>query len=248
MGDKTGIEWTDATWNPVTGCTAISAGCDHCYAELLAYRLQKIGVGEYRNGFDVALHPAALTNPCAAKPAPLLVNSMTDLFHARPPQRDYVASKNTGRDASCPQHTFQVLTKRPERRQFDRHPAPPKCGRDIGGRRQGVVQRMDRLRRVTAPRHGFLSFEPLIGPLETWISCGIGWVIVGGESGRGHRPIDTRMGQGDLRNGLGSPVSPSSSSSGADDSQVRRAYKLDGQTWNQIPPAAHIVARIPSRA
>src|SRR5205085_11832741 len=107
MGDKSAIEWTDASWNPVTGCTPISAGCDHCYARTLAERLQLMGVEKYENGFDVTLHPDVLLQPTRWKtPRRVFVNSMSDLFHARVP-KDFVAQVWDVMWA-CPQHTFQI--------------------------------------------------------------------------------------------------------------------------------------------
>ncbi|MGN6562922.1 MAG: DUF5131 family protein, partial [Thermomicrobiales bacterium] len=114
MSDKTGIEWTNATWNPVTGCTKVSAGCDHCYAETLALRLQKMGSPKYANGFAVTLHERALTIPLKwREPRRVFVNSMSDLFHVDVP-REFV-DRVFAVMVLCPQHTFQVLTKRPER-------------------------------------------------------------------------------------------------------------------------------------
>ena len=190
MGDKTGIEWTDATWNPVTGCTAVSAGCDHCYAETLALRLQKMGVAKYRNGFDVTLHPGALDQPLRwREPRRIFVNSMSDLFHAHVP-KDFVA-QIWDVMARCPQHFFQVLTKRPERmaRWTVEHPPSPNVWLGTSVEDARVVHRIDRLRECRAHVR-FLSLEPLIGPLQDLDLDGIHWVIVGGESGHHHRPID----------------------------------------------------------
>ncbi len=190
MGDKSGIEWTDATWNPVTGCTAISAGCDHCYAETLALRLQKMGVEKYRNGFTVTLHASALEQPLRWKtPRRVFVNSMSDLFHAQVPKDFVVKIWDVMR--SCSQHTFQVLTKRPERmaRFTADNPAPPNVWLGTSVEDGRVQQRIDRLRECHADVR-FLSCEPLIGPLPELDLTGIHWVIVGGESGVGFRPID----------------------------------------------------------
>jgi protein gp37 len=191
VGDKTGIEWTDATWNPVTGCTAVSAGCDHCYAEVLARRLQRMGVEKYRNGFEVTLHPDALGQPLAWKtPRRVFVNSMSDLFHARVPKAFLGHIWEVM--AACPQHTFQVLTKRPERmaRWTAHHPAPPNVWLGTSVEDERVMGRIERLRACRAQVR-FLSCEPLIGPLPSLDLTGIHWVIVGGESGAGHRPMET---------------------------------------------------------
>lgn len=190
MGDKSGIEWTDATWNPVTGCTRISAGCDHCYAEALAFRLQRMGQYKYRNGFEVTLHPQALDQPRRWKgPRRIFVNSMSDLFHARVPHAFVVRIWEVM--AECPQHTFQVLTKRPERmaRFTQEHPAPANVWLGTSVEDGWVAQRIDRLRACRAEVR-FLSCEPLIGPLPGLDLVGIHWVITGGESGEGARPCD----------------------------------------------------------
>jgi len=190
MGDKSGIEWTDATWNPVTGCTAISAGCDHCYAELLSYRLQKMGSAKYKNGFEVTLHPEVITQPLRWKsPRRVFVNSMSDLFHARVPREFVVQIWEVM--ARCPQHTFQILTKRPERmaRFTADYPAPSNVWLGTSVEDIRVTQRIDRLRECHADIR-FLSCEPLIGPLSNLDLEGISWVIVGGESGRDFRPIE----------------------------------------------------------
>ena len=190
MADKSGIEWTDATWNPVTGCTEISAGCDHCYAHTLALRLQAMGQSKYANGFEVTLHPGALDQPRRWRsPRRVFVNSMSDLFHARVPHNFVLAIWRVM--AECPQHTFQVLTKRPERMaRFTRdYPTPPNVWLGTSVEDSRVVRRIDRLRECDAPVR-FLSCEPLIGPLDNLDLGGIHWVITGGESGLGARPCE----------------------------------------------------------
>ena len=190
MSDRSKIEWTDATWNPVTGCTAVSAGCEHCYAEALALRLQRMGVAKYRHGFAVTLHPEALAQPLRwATPRRIFVNSMSDLFHARVPKGFVAQVWNVM--ARCPQHTFQVLTKRPARmaRWTAAHPAPPNVWLGTSVEDARVLGRVDHLRACRAPVR-FLSCEPLLGPLDGLDLTGIDWVIVGGESGPGYRPMD----------------------------------------------------------
>jgi protein gp37 len=247
MGDKSAIEWTDATWNPVTGCTAISAGCDHCYAELLSYRLQKMGVEKYRNGFEVTLHPDALAQPLRwKKPRRVFVNSMSDLFHARVPE-DYVLQIWDVMRA-CPQHTFQVLTKRPERmaRFTADHPAPPNVWLGTSVEDARVLQRVDRLREChTAVR--FLSCEPLIGPLDGLDLTRISWVIVGGESGAHHRPIDPAWVRDIRANCIRSGVPFFFKQWGGRTSKAG-GRMLDGRTWDEMPTLAHTMPRIASRA
>jgi protein gp37 len=175
---KTTIEWTQVTWNPVTGCTKISAGCKNCYAARLAHRLQAMGQPKYHNGFEVTVHPEVLDLPKQWREGRLIfVNSMSDLFHERVPldfiQRVFEVME------SCPQHTFQVLTKRSTNLRILRRLLPwPRN-----------VWRIDDLREVPAAVR-FLSLEPLIGPLEDLNLDGIHWVIVGGESGPGARPME----------------------------------------------------------
>ena len=183
MGDNSHIEWTEATWNPVTGCTKISQGCKNCYAERLAHRLQRMGLTRYSNGFEVTLHPDVLDLPKSwKKPKLVFVNSMSDLFHPDVPL-SYI-SLVFAVMASCPQHTFQVLTKRSARlRELGPQLSwPPNVWMGVSVEDSRVLERIDDLRIVPA-RVRFLSVEPLIGPLENVNLGGIHWVIVGGESG-----------------------------------------------------------------
>jgi protein gp37 len=234
MGDKSAIEWTDATWNPVTGCTAISAGCDHCYAKTLAERLQLMGVEKYENGFDVTLHPDVLLQPTRWKtPRRVFVNSMSDLFHARVP-KEFVAQVWDVMRA-CPQHTFQILTKRPERmtRWSAENPAPANVWLGTSVEDERVSSRIDRLRECAAAVR-FLSCEPLIGPLPNMNLTGIDWVIVGGESGPGYRPMSAewvrdiraqceRSGVAFFFKQWGGPTPKSG------------GRTLDGRTWDAFP-------------
>jgi len=234
MADKTGIEWTDATWNPVTGCTAISAGCDHCYAETLSLRLQRMGVEKYRQGFEVVLHPAALTQPLRWKsPRRVFVNSMSDLFHARVP-KDYVLQIWEVM-RQCPQHTFQVLTKRPERmaRFTADYPAPDNVWLGSSVEDMRVMQRIDRLRECAAPVR-FLSCEPLIGPLPGLDLSGIHWVIVGGESGAHHRPIDADWVR-DIQKQCGKAGVPFFFKQWGGLTPKSRGRLLDGRFWDEFP-------------
>jgi protein gp37 len=206
MGDHSAIEWTDATWNPVTGCSKVSAGCDHCYAERVAMRLQRIGLQRYRNGFAVTLQPAALNMPLHWRnPRRIFVNSMSDLFHGAVPKEFIDKVFDVMGQANW--HQFQVLTKRPGRMAAYltgfagtetrpvRVPAYP--GRSLPANvwvgtsveNSAVVNRIDQLRRVPAAVR-FLSLEPLLGPLPDLDLRKIDWVIVGGESGMDHRPIE----------------------------------------------------------
>ena len=236
MGDKSAIEWTDATWNPVTGCTAISAGCDHCYAETLSARLQNMGVVKYRNGFNVTLHPDALRQPFHWRtPRRVFVNSMSDLFHARVPVDFVVQVWNVMQ--SCRRHTFQILTKRPERMAHftAQHPAPPNVWLGTSVEDARVLGRVNRLRECRADMR-FLSCEPLIGPLTGLDLTGIHWVIVGGESGVGHRWIDPAWVRS-LRDQCIEHDVPFFFKQWGGITPKARGRELDGRTWDEFPPA-----------
>jgi protein gp37 len=189
MGANSSIEWTEATWNPVTGCSKVSAGCKNCYAERLALRLQAMGNARYRNGFKVTLHPDLLELPKRwREPRLIFVNSMSDLFHEQVPvefiQRVFVTMRD------CPQHTFQILTKRGARlsKLAGEIEWPRNVWMGVSVEDARVVHRVRDLRAVPAAVR-FLSCEPLIGPLDDLPLDGIHWVIVGGESGPGARPM-----------------------------------------------------------
>ncbi|MFN6338826.1 MAG: DUF5131 family protein [Cyanobacteriota bacterium] len=183
------IEWTEATWNPVTGCSKVSAGCLHCYAERMAARLQAMGQNNYRNGFAVTCHPQMLDLPKRwKKPRLIFVNSMGDLFHEQVPmefvQQCFAVMSDT------PQHTYQLLTKRSERlaELADALAWSGNLWMGVTVESQAEVKRIADLRNVPAAIR-FLSIEPLLGPIEELDLSGIHWVIVGGESGPNARPM-----------------------------------------------------------
>jgi protein gp37 len=203
----TGIQWTDATWNPTTGCDRISPGCDNCYALTMARRLKGMGSAKYQNdghpvtsgpGFGITTHPDVLTEPLRwKKPRRVFVNSMSDLFHARV-EVGFITQVWRVMQAT-PQHTYQVLTKRAARlpRVLDRvhdtlgltEPLPNVwLGTSIES--ADYVRRADALRAADAAVR-FISAEPLIGPLPSLNLAGIDWLIIGGESGAGARPLST---------------------------------------------------------
>jgi len=191
MASYSSIDWTEATWNPTTGCSHISAGCAHCYAERLAKRLQAMGNPNYRNGFEVTLHEHMLAVPMSwKKPRMVFVNSMSDLFHTKVPF-DFV-DRVFDVMRACPQHRFQVLTKRSgklaayARRLGDGWPKNVWMGVTVESAR--YRHRIHELREVPAPVR-FLSCEPLIAPVGRLPLKNIHWVIVGGESGPGARPM-----------------------------------------------------------
>src|SRR6266852_417603 len=189
MATNTAIEWTEMTWNPVTGCTKISQGCKNCYAERMARRLEAMGRGRYRNGFKVTLHPDLLDVPRGwRQPRVVFVNSMSDLFHGDIPLAYIQRVFATMRD--CPHHTFQVLTKRSERlaELAPQLPWPKNVWMGVSVEDARVLSRVRDLQRVSAAVR-FLSLEPLIGPLDALPLEGIHWAIVGGESGPNARPM-----------------------------------------------------------
>ncbi|MER7710611.1 phage Gp37/Gp68 family protein [Streptomyces werraensis] len=198
MSDRSSIEWTEATWNPTTGCDRVSSGCDHCYALTLAKRLKAMGSAKYQSdgdprtsgpGFGLTVHPNALRVPYGWKsPRTVFVNSMSDLFHARVPL-DYVRQVFEV-IADTPQHTYQVLTKRARRLRTvaDRLEWPPNLWMGVSVETARELPRVDDLRQVPAAVR-FLSCEPLLGPLADLDLSDIHWVIVGGESGLGARPM-----------------------------------------------------------
>lgn len=184
----TRIEWTEKTWNPVTGCTKISAGCQHCYAERMARRLKAIGIRRYHDGFNVRCHDDALQIPYDWKPCMVFVNSMSDLFHADVPDLFICDVFAVMHDLQ--HHTFQVLTKRAERMAVlaDKMLWTDNIWAGVTVESRDYVSRIDCLRRVPAQVR-FLSLEPLLGPVDGLNLAGIDWVIVGGESGPGARPM-----------------------------------------------------------
>ena len=189
MSARTTIEWTENTWNPVTGCTKISPGCKHCYAERMAKRLQAMGQPRYRNGFDVTIHPQALDEPFRWKsPSLVFVNSMSDLFHEKVPVEYLKKVFKVMND--CPRHQFQVLTKRSERLRevCSMLTWTENIWMGIRLENQDYTYRVNDLQRVPASIR-FLSIEPLLGPIRRLDLRGIDWVIVGGESGPGARPM-----------------------------------------------------------
>ncbi len=186
---ESSIEWTEMTWNPVTGCSKVSAGCKYCYAEIMAKRLLAMGLKKYKDGFAVRTHNDAVHIPYSWKGSKIVfVNSMSDLFHPEVPlefiKRVFIVMNKT------PQHTYQILTKRAERLlELHEHLEwTNNIWMGVSVEDSRVVNRIDFLRKVNA-KTKFLSCEPLIGPLNNMNLASIDWVIVGGESGKKARPI-----------------------------------------------------------
>ena len=190
MSTRSAIEWTEVTWNPVTGCTKISHGCALCYAERMSKRLQAMGVDKYREGFSVVIHKSTLDKPLKwRRPRLVFVNSMSDLFHKSVPSSFIEAVFEVMNRAS--QHTFQVLTKRPGRVAAlnERLLWTPNIWLGVSIESEMWMGRLDQLK-ATGAHTKFLSLEPLLGPLPGMQLQEIDWVIVGGESGPGARPMD----------------------------------------------------------
>src|SRR5579885_2515421 len=190
MATNTGIEWTNMTWNPVTGCTKVSQGCKNCYAERMAKRLKAMGSARYARGFKITLQDDLVDLPKRWKqPRMIFVNSMSDLFHPDVPL-DFIKQVFQTM-VECPHHTFQILTKRGERLAdvCDELPWPTNVWMGVSVEDDRVVDRINYLRTVPAKTR-FLSCEPLIGPLDNLNLDGIHWVIGGGESGPRSRPME----------------------------------------------------------
>jgi protein gp37 len=231
---QSSIEWTDATWNPTTGCTKISPGCKHCYAERMSKRLKAMGVEKYANGFGITLHEDALEIPLTwKKPQFIFVNSMSDLFHEDIPQDFIQKVFNVMRQAHW--HQFQVLTKRSQRL-LELAPSidwPSNVWMGVSIENADYTFRIDHLRQTNA-HIKFLSLEPLLGPLSNLNLDGINWVIVGGESGPSARPILKEWVTEIRDQCLGADV-PFFFKQWGGVQKKRAGRELDGTTWNSMP-------------
>lgn len=243
MSARSRIEWTETTWNPTTGCDRVSSGCDHCYALTLAKRLKAMGSPKYTEdgdertsgpGFGVAVHPATLAEPFRWKqPRLVFVNSMSDLFHAKVGvefiQRVFAVM------AATPQHTYQVLTKRPRRmrRLAEALPWPENVWVGTSVEHVDVLGRIADLQRVPAAVR-FLSCEPLLGPLPRLDVAGISWVIAGGESGPGARPMRAEWVR-EIRDECQQADVPFFFKQWGGRSPKAGGRELDGQTWDEMP-------------
>jgi protein gp37 len=237
MAIGSSIEWTEATWNPVTGCTLISPGCAHCYAKRMAERLQAMGQRNYRDGFALTLQHQALEFPLQwKKPRTIFVNSMSDLFHADVPS-DYIRKVFDVMNRAD-HHTYQILTKRSERvlelsptLEWRRH-----IWMGVSVENKKYTYRIDHLRRTRAMVK-FLSLEPLLGPLAGLDLDGIDWVIVGGESGPGARPMDVSWAT-DIRDQCLSAAVPFFFKQWGGFNKKKTGRQLEGRTWDQMPTTA----------
>ncbi len=234
MSLNSAIEWTDATWNPVTGCTQVSAGCDHCYALTFAERFRGVPGHPYEQGFDLRLWPDRLALPLQwKKPKRIFVNSMSDLFHAGVPEAFIRNVFETMVQAD--QHIYQILTKRPQRlaKLANKLPWPDHIWMGVSVESNEVVWRAEYLRRVPAAIR-FVSAEPLIGPIDRLDLAGIDWVITGGESGNGHRPCDPAWVRETRDRCLATKVAFFHKQWGGRTSKSR-GRELDGRTWDEMP-------------
>lgn len=235
MATNSAIEWTEATWNPLTGCTKISPGCKHCYAERMANRLMAMGQANYANGFRLTLQEQMLTLPLTwKKPRTVFVNSMSDLFHQSVPA-DYIERvfkvMNTAH-----WHQFQVLTKRSERLLEMSHRVfwSPNIWMGVSVENQDYTFRIDHLRRADA-QVKFLSLEPLLGPLPDLNLNGIDWVIVGGESGPGARPMNPNWVKQIQAQCTHAGVAFFFKQWGGVHKK-KTGRQLEGRTWDELPP------------
>lgn len=234
MGCRSHIEWTESTWNPVTGCTKISPGCAHCYAERMARRLKAMGQPNYANGFSLTLHEHALDIPLGWKrPQIIFVNSMSDLFHRGVPFEFIEKVFDVMRKAS--QHLFQVLTKRSQRMMelSDSLPWPPNVWMGVSVENADYTYRIDHLRQTGADVK-FVSLEPLLGPIPDLELEAIDWVIVGGESGPKARPMDPAWVR-DLRDQCVSAEVPFFFKQWGGVQRTKAGRRLDGRTWDEMP-------------
>jgi protein gp37 len=231
------IEWTDATWNPVTGCTKVSPGCKHCYAERMARRLQAMGQPRYAQGFKVTLQPDTLELPLRWRlPRTIFVNSMSDLFHPDVPE-NYIQRCF---DIMCraSQHVFQILTKRPERvaDMALRLPWAQNIWMGTSVENEDYLWRIRKLAMIDA-RIRFLSIEPLLGPIKLCDLDRINWVIVGGESGPGARPMREEW-VTSIRDQCDAACIPFFFKQWGGVNKARAGRILEGREWNGMPKAA----------
>lgn len=234
MGVGSSIEWTEATWNPLTGCDKISPGCKHCYAERMATRLEAMGQPNYANGFELTLHEHMLEVPLHwRKPRTIFVNSMSDLFHHKVPEAYIQRVFDVMRRAHW--HRFQMLTKRAERLHelSGALPWPDNVWMGVSVESAKYASRIEHLRSTPAKLR-FLSLEPLLGPLPQLDLTGIHWVIVGGESGPGARPMEADWAR-DLRDQCVAARVPFFFKQWGGVNKKKTGRALDGRTWDEMP-------------
>jgi protein gp37 len=242
MSTNSAIEWTDTTWNPVTGCTKISVGCKNCYAERMTNRLQAMGQAHYLHGFKVRTHETALSLPLKwKKPRSIFVNSMSDLFHDEVP--DSFISKVFNIMKDRPQHIFQVLTKRSKNLlKLSRNLLwPQNVWMGVTVENSDYLGRIDDLRDTPA-KIKFLSLEPLLGPIPKLDLTNIDWVIVGGESGPRARPMSPEW-VSDIRDQCIDAEVPFFFKQWGGVNKKKAGRILDGRVWDQMPVIMHAMIR-----
>jgi len=234
MATQSSIEWTESTWNPVTGCNKISPGCKHCYAERMAHRLQAMGQPNYINGFDLTLHERALQLPLKwKKPQTIFVNSMSDLFHKEVPVEFILRVFDVMRKANW--HHYQILTKR-SARLLELDPILPWASHiwmGVSVETEDYAFRIDHLRQTTA-HVKFLSLEPLLGQFQHLNLNAIDWIIVGGESGPGARPMNPWW-VVDIRDQCQKAGVPFFFKQWGGTRKKKAGRELEGRTWDEMP-------------
>jgi protein gp37 len=248
MATNSSIEWTETTWNPVTGCDRVAAGCDNCYALALSKRLKAMGAEKYQNdgdprtsgpGFGVTIHPRALSQPYRWRGSRVVfVNSMSDLFHAKVPIGFVRDVFDVMRET--PQHTYQALTKRAHRleRLGDQLDWPENLWMGVSVEAADATDRIDHLRRTPAHTR-FLSCEPLLTPLPNLDLTDIDWVIVGGESGPNARPMNPRWAE-EIRDQCNAEGVAFFFKQWGGRTPKANGRSLDGRTWDEMP--SHLAA------
>jgi protein gp37 len=234
MAQKSAIEWTDATWNPATGCTKISPGCKNCYAHRMARRLHAMGQVRYRNNFNVTLQPDLLEQPLRwTQPRKIFVNSMSDLFHPEVSEDFIRAVFDVMGDAYW--HTFQILTKRSERlaELAVKLPWHGNVWMGVSVENRDYIYRIEHLRKVPAAVR-FLSIEPLLGPISRLPLQRIGWVIVGGESGPACREVKPQWVR-QIRDRCLAQGVPFFFKQWGGTRKKLSGRELDGRTWDEMP-------------
>jgi len=231
---KSKIEWTEKSWNPTTGCTKISSGCDNCYAEVLSERLMSMGVQKYKNGFNLTWHVNEIQKPMKwKKPSIIFVNSMSDLFHEEIPEWFILKVFETMN--KCSWHIFQILTKRGDRllELNEKFKWTPNIWMGVTVESEDYLSRVDLLKETKA--HGkFISCEPLLAPISSLDLDGIDWVIVGGESGPKARPIKKSWVLDILHQCKEAQVKFFFKQWGGRNKK-RNGRKLDGKIYNELP-------------
>jgi len=231
---KSNIEWTESTWNPVTGCNKVSAGCKNCYAEVMARRLKAMGQSNYKNGFELTLQPQMLQKPLHwKKPQVIFVNSMSDLFHKQVSHKYIQKVFRVMNKAHW--HHFQILTKRSERLvELDKYLHwTNNIWMGVSVENLDVIERISHLSQTNAFIK-FLSLEPLLGPLPELNLDSIDWVIVGGESGRKARPIKKEW-VVDIRDQCQCEGVPFFFKQWGGINKKKNGRILEGETWDELP-------------